>query len=688
MSATPTSESTKPEQSKKPTHWWEAVGWIGTGLVVGTVLLTLLVLWRLMDERVGSPEPTHGVWQVPLAIALVVTLTVFRRDRRELNPDPVGPVTSTFFSLLGASLAILLLILLINLPAGSFVFTARLFDETYRVTPEEVALWTIPLVLLFGLVLLLVSHRWPRTASWRRWTVPFAVGMVLALLADPAMRALSEHVPTEHTFLAQAPDGPAPYPSSVSQPGWKWQAPDRAKVVEVERGPLGPVVVLSDGLVGLDGATGEELWSHRNPLGDVTAAVQAGADRAHMVLRSGDEGTGISADHEDLLRPGQVSVLDTSTGEIVEEFERSSTEPGAPVVQPVPGYTVHSGTSDTTVWVRVHEVSGGDPLWELEFGDREREETGTFCAPTDIYDLDEQRQEAGNILVRDDQLVFAYRCLEAGDFGALREALDLLEGGSDDRWTVHVVALDLRTGTEDWSREWAGESGSVEVRDGGPALDAGADPAVIVDGIRAHDGAPAPDTEADPDTVFEQAGESSDVLVLDAVDGSDVLDAFRVEGRFPQVLRADTGGAVVFTWEEDPGDQGVDARDHIFHRLDASGEVSGVIRLPAQARTGEHSLAEDARWSGLALADGVALPFLDSEEPEVGGVPSLVAARFQDTDPGPSGATRGANILAGTVQSWDRYGSSGNRWPQAVVVPGAVVSHVGNQSESVYGWQP
>lgn len=66
----------------------------------------------------------------------------------------------------------------------------------------------------------------------------------------------------------------------------------------------------------------------------------------------------------------------------------------------------------------------------------------------------------------------------------------------------------------------------------------------------------------------------------------------------------------------------------------------------------------------------------------------LVAAPFQDTDPGPGEPTEGTSLLAGAVESWTSHGSGGPPRPRAVLVPGALVSYLSEQGERVYGWQP
>ncbi|GAA1464371.1 hypothetical protein NE857_12480 [Nocardiopsis exhalans] len=664
--ATPTAESTTPEPKKEFPHLWEVVGWIGGGMVVGTVLLTFLVLWRFEGEVFGigllAPDYGSGGWKVPLLLALIVAFTVFRRDRSELNPDPVGPVTPTFFILLGLSLAILLLVLLGNLPVGSFSFTAGPLDEPYLVDPEALSLWSISVALLFALVLLLLSRRWPRTLPWKRSAAPLVAGVVLALIADPAVRALAEYVPTEHSSLAEGTTGPAPFPSSVTRLGWEWRAPEGGAVLDVERGPLGPVVVLKDGLVGLDGQTGEELWSYRRPFGNLTAAVQPGADRAHVVLHSEDVPDLRNHQGHNLLLGGRATVLNTLTGEILQETDSDPAVFEADVVRPGPGVTVHGGFGDD-FWVRAYEVGATEPLWNFtmdtdEYGANKEDLVCWSYGNHRIRRYDYRH----DLLVQGDQVLAGYSCADPADFEDIGE-LRALTDRPDDRFTSHLVALDLNTGEENWSREWAGPMGSLFLRDGGPVLNPGAAPAVIVGGVGPHR-----------------------QMVLDSVDGSDILNTDQGDPRWMSFRWADTAGAVAYRWEESDPDRSQDGKDEVLERVETSGEVVATARLPLEERAGERSLASGT--GSIALVGGVALPFVG--EAADGRALSLTVAPFQDVDPGPGETTEGVGVLQGAIETWEEPG----RWdgdrpePRAVLVPGAVVSYASHRGERVYGWQP
>ncbi|WP_223839437.1 hypothetical protein [Nocardiopsis deserti] len=105
-----------------------------------------------------------------------------------------------------------------------------------------------------------------------------AAGLVLVLLFELGLGA-ALHQPTEHTVADAVPDTPAPVPSDVSEVGWEWEAPQGVSVRGVEPGPFGPLLVLEDGVVALDGSSGEVLWSYRHPY---NSRVRGGAWRVRI----------------------------------------------------------------------------------------------------------------------------------------------------------------------------------------------------------------------------------------------------------------------------------------------------------------------------------------------------------------------------------------------------------------------
>lgn len=151
---------------------------------------------------------------------------------------------------------------------------------------------------------------WPAGARWHRFG-----GLVVALcaaLVGPASR----YRPLEHTSLDAAPGAAPGFPADITRVGWTWRSPGDAEVRRVEAGTHGPVVVLDDGLVGLAGATGEVLWTHRRPFGRVLGAglLPDGPERAYVVHDPRPDGEDPVGGTERIR-----TVLDSATGRLVGE---------------------------------------------------------------------------------------------------------------------------------------------------------------------------------------------------------------------------------------------------------------------------------------------------------------------------------------------------------------------------------
>src|SRR5699024_11852675 len=66
----------------------------------------------------------------------------------------------------------------------------------------------------------------------------------------------------EH-FVADTAVEAHPVPTEVDDAVWQWQVSEGDKGVDVLSGPFGPLAVLEDGVVALDGTSGEEVWGYR-----------------------------------------------------------------------------------------------------------------------------------------------------------------------------------------------------------------------------------------------------------------------------------------------------------------------------------------------------------------------------------------------------------------------------------------
>lgn len=75
--------------------------------------------------------------------------------------------------------------------------------------------------------------------------------------------------------------------SSVSEIGWEWQPSEGESASDVHAGPAGAVIELDDGLIGLKGDTGEELWRYQIPDAQ-TVPASFSPSGEHVLVASSD----------------------------------------------------------------------------------------------------------------------------------------------------------------------------------------------------------------------------------------------------------------------------------------------------------------------------------------------------------------------------------------------------------------
>jgi hypothetical protein len=91
--------------------------------------------------------------------------------------------------------------------------------------------------------------------------------------------------------------------TSVGEIGWEWRPGEGESASDVHAGPAGAVIKLGDGLVGLKGDTGEELWRYQIP--DAQTVPASFSPSGDQVLVASSDVPGV--------------VLDTVTGSVVAE---------------------------------------------------------------------------------------------------------------------------------------------------------------------------------------------------------------------------------------------------------------------------------------------------------------------------------------------------------------------------------
>ncbi|WP_159942343.1 MULTISPECIES: PQQ-binding-like beta-propeller repeat protein [unclassified Nocardiopsis] len=287
--------------------------------------------------------------------------------------------------------------------------------------------------------------------SARRWAGPVAAAVAAVLLAVLAWAA----PPRSERTVAARPGRPAPVPAGVTAEGWVWSAPGGAEVVGIEPGSHGPLVLLDDGLVALDGRTGEPLWTHRYPGEALVDSGVLDGGRWAYVLRH----AGWPRSEERRMR-----VLDPGTGGEADDF-------------PLPGEdgdtVVFAGSLPVQVRVGGHggalTLAARDPRSDRQLWDLTLPGGGDVPCEPDAAPL-----------VHGDTLLVAYACAEpellythAGD------------GPSGGEVEVTVLALEARTGERVWSRAWPvdavrwGQGGTL-LSPGGPPVTEGARTALEV----------------------------------------------------------------------------------------------------------------------------------------------------------------------------------------------------------------
>ncbi|WP_239643020.1 outer membrane protein assembly factor BamB family protein [Nocardiopsis alkaliphila] len=213
-------------------------------------------------------------------------------------------------------------------------------------------------------------------------------------------------------------EGEAPayeVPGSVSRVAWEWEVPDQENsLVDVLPGRSGPVMVLGDGLVGLDGATGEELWHYRLEGGGVHGAWVTPEGEEILLSLPGAE-------------PDSVVLLDAGTGRLLAENEMILRRKGS-----APHATV-------TSQVVVPPPQREGPVEAFSFREGERVWSYVPAGRADGTEvLVEDVVSAGDTVV----VVMAH-----GLAGLEHESGDLIEQG------MLVVGLDGETGEPVWEVE-------------------------------------------------------------------------------------------------------------------------------------------------------------------------------------------------------------------------------------------
>lgn len=128
-------------------------------------------------------------------------------------------------------------------------------------------------------------------------TAAVCTTLIVSACSSPQERARTIH---------EVADDEVPVPeavTSVSEIGWEWRPDEEETALAVHAQSRGAVIELEDGLVGLQGDTGNELWRYRLP--EATAlSTSFSPSGEHALVAASDE---------------PAVLLDTSTGAVVAE---------------------------------------------------------------------------------------------------------------------------------------------------------------------------------------------------------------------------------------------------------------------------------------------------------------------------------------------------------------------------------
>ncbi len=605
-----------------------ALAWAGSGMLMGALLLaaaTVVRNWGRYED--GLLEETGGWWVPGVAVAGMALFYGIRwnltRSRR-LDDEPEGRAYVVWLALaaLGGVYPAVA-----GFPRDSFEATAETAWH-YDPSPAAAAMWLVVCAVVLGCLSMLASVQPQRLAPLRR-SLPSAAAGVLAVVLVSALVGVTAFPREPHTTAVEGGD-PPPVPETVSRVGWSWAPPMGTRIEEVRAGTHGPLVLLGDGAVSLDGETGEERWSFRRPR-DRSRSVWA--DDAHVYVRyvrgTLPEGAEPEADGEPV--EWTTAVLDIATGEVTGEHTALQSDGWGNLVAMTPEARiglVRTGPGGSLT-LTARSLDGDGELWSRTLVEAD---DGLACRHEDP-------------LRYGDLLVTLHGCAPErqsrfGDHSDYSTFFDLFSGGN--RVEVAVTAVDLTTGEEAWRHEWitAPEETAPE-----PV------------------GGPVPAGDGTPVIALEQYDADPALRVLDVATGErlDLLpelvadEDWGRDGGYEQesVVQVDTAGGVLRESLHDGS---------LFHRVDASGGITATADTESLLG-GYASMANVVALEDVVLVPRTRTPLAaDDRRTEVAVAPF------------------------GESVSWDTarwIAPEGQMLVDMLAVPGAVVVHTGEDEEAL-----
>lgn len=247
----------------------KALVWSGFGLLVGALLWAVVVAIVFAGDVFAG---TGGWWMLSCLVAVLVL--VFGVVERPGTERTRGGYLFGMSWAIGAGL----LAAWMAFPQDTFAATTDT-RWSFEPSPPAVHLWLVACATVIGCVLVLSGPGRADVRPFRRSLAFSGAGALAVALAGALVAQLV--VPWVPHREGGAEGEPAPVPAEVSEQGWSWRPPMDTGIDGVRAEPHGPIVLLGDGAVALDGSDGTELWSYRRPY-DVVTHVWAEDDHVHV----------------------------------------------------------------------------------------------------------------------------------------------------------------------------------------------------------------------------------------------------------------------------------------------------------------------------------------------------------------------------------------------------------------------
>lgn len=393
---------------------------------MGALLFALAGL-ALHQERAGSdllgptPKWANGAW---LALAFLTGLGLYL----VLSDAAYDPAIRPGYRRMLRSITFVLV--LITAWAFYLSWTAPITDPVNNSESMSLLRGCLSVLVLAG-----VALQWEPDPPARGRRMRSLAGLTAGVLVAGLIAALAgplSHPQVLRTVAEGDLGTPPGIPTEVTEVGWTWEIPEGASFREVVVGIHGPLVVLDDGLVALDGASGEELWTRRYP-NSTRERPQVTSDGTLAFLTHG-RGSGETAAR-------RVTTLDTATGETVREHQEART--GLWVLR-TPEVDLRPRRFDDGLMEVVARAAGSDDeLWTFT----PREE-GKVCH----FSPDKHGDDFSS-LVHEDRFVLAYLCqARLSEEESAETETDQVEDRRGNA-TVVVTARNLESGEELWRWE-------------------------------------------------------------------------------------------------------------------------------------------------------------------------------------------------------------------------------------------